>query len=160
MSLKTNLGASLLQTRQVGDIASSEQLNGFEDVYFNEKSRILLEESMPRTKVNLMNNLTIRKWNFLLANTYFGEVTEADSYDSNGIDVNDVYAGKIITDLSIGYRFSPKFSITIGGNNLLDIYPDERHPSLTDGDQFIYPRRVSQFGANGRYVFARINLSI
>ena len=49
--LSHNLGATVLQTRRIGDITSSEQLQGFENVYFGERSRIFLEEATPRTKI-------------------------------------------------------------------------------------------------------------
>jgi iron complex outermembrane receptor protein len=45
-----------------------------ETTYFNEESRIYLEQAVPRTKVNLSNNLTVGKLN-VLRNVYFGEVT-------------------------------------------------------------------------------------
>ncbi len=160
LSLRNSLAASALQTRQVGAIQSSEQLKGFEEVYFGERSRILLEESMPRTKVNLMHDFQYRKWHFLLANTYFGAVTEADPYEVDNQDVYDVYRARVITNLSVGYQITPKLHCTVGADNLFDLYPDERNGALTDGDQFIYPRRIAQFGTNGRYLFARINLSL
>ena len=104
-----------------------------------------------------MHNLRRGKWNFLLANTYFGEVSEADSYIVNGQEIFDVYAGKLITDISISYSFSQQLRLTVGSDNLFDIYPDERAFPITDGNQFIYSRRIAQFGSNGRYVFARLN---
>lgn len=159
-SLRHNLGASFLQTRQVGEISSSEQLAGFENVYFGERSRIFLEEATPRSKVNLTHNLNLGKWSVLLANTYFGSVSEADSYILNGQEQFDVYAGKVITDLSLSYNFNKQLRMTVGTDNLLDVYPDERAFPITDNNQFIYSRRTSQFGSNGRYVFARLNLSI
>jgi iron complex outermembrane receptor protein len=95
---------------------------------------------------------------------------------------------KVITDLSVGYKVSESTKIVMGVNNIFDIYPTKSYGPLTiserasgvdsNGDvvyaattssnnsvdltssnQFIYSRNVSQFGQNGRFVFARLSLS-
>lgn len=158
--LSHNLGAAFLQTKRIGNISSSPELEGYEDTYFGERSRIFLEESMPRTKFNLSHTLKMAKWNFLLANTYFGSVTDADSYLENDVQIFPEYGGKVVTDLSITYDISKKIQFTLGCDNLLDVYPDAAPFDLTSGNQFVYSRRISQFGTNGRYIFAKFNLSI
>ena len=85
--------------------------------------------------------------------------------------------------MSFGYKINKNLKLTIGANNLFDIYPDlnpgpktAQRPSgilngapnypnpattidLTSSDQFIYSRNVSQFGQNGRFAFARLNFT-
>ena len=160
--LSHNLGASFLQTKRVGSIQSSAELVGYEETYFGERSRIFLEEAVPRTKINLAHTLSFKKWSINLNNTYFGKVTEAEGYVAtvNGPTLYPVFDGKTLTDLSLTFHLSKTLKWTIGGNNILDIYPDERPEQITDGNQFIYSRRTAQFGSNGRYVFMRFNLSI
>lgn len=91
-----------------------------------------------------------------------------------------VWGAKIITDLSIGYNITKSAKIVIGANNILDIYPDLNlgpisaiRPRLVAGaldytappatvnlsneNQFVYSRNVSQFGQNGRFLFARVS---
>ena len=93
-----------------------------------------------------------------------------------------VWGGKVITDLSVAYNFTKSAKIVVGANNILDIYPDTNfgpttaiRPRLVNGaidytaapttidlsnsNQFTYSRNVSQFGQNGRFVFARLSLS-
>ena len=93
-----------------------------------------------------------------------------------------VWGGKVITDLSIAYNFTKSAKIVVGANNILDIYPDTNfgpttaiRPRLVNGaidytaapttidlsnsNQFTYSRNVSQFGQNGRFVFARLSFS-
>ena len=67
---------------------------------------------------------------------------------------------KIVTDLGITYAMSDNLSLTAGANNLLDVYPDEVPSGSNYGDQFIFSRRTSQFGFNGRYVFGRITFKL
>lgn len=93
-----------------------------------------------------------------------------------------IWGAKIITDLSVGFKITNTTKIVIGANNIFDIYPDANlgtqtaiRPRLVSGaidynaapatidlsnaNQFVYSRNVSQFGQNGRFVFARLNFS-
>ncbi|WP_159018539.1 TonB-dependent receptor [Algibacter sp. L3A6] len=113
-----------------------------------------IEDAMPRAKVNLTNNYSNGDWNFMLRNVYFGSVNDPDF---RGSTTPVTYGEKIITDLSLTYSFSDNLKLTAGANNLLDVYPDEvPFEGSQYGDQFIFSRRTSQFGFNGRYVFGRL----
>ncbi len=102
----------------------------------------------------------------MLRNVYFGEVTDPDEYAGqarvDGATVNDnaVYGGKIVTDLSISNKVSDNTTVTIGANNLLDVYPDDNRPGSQSNASFPYSRRTSQFGFMGRYVFAKLSFSL
>lgn len=166
VQLKNDLSATLSQTRRVGNIKASPVLEeaGLVETYFPEESRIYLEEAVPRTKVNLTNSLTTDKFNVFLRNVFFGEVTEA----TNVIENQQVFGTKIITDLSFGYQFTDALTLTVGANNLFDIYPDraftgDSQPDV-DGIQnnrsdgrFDWSRRAQQFGIGGRFLFARLS---
>ncbi|WP_340203457.1 TonB-dependent receptor domain-containing protein [Ascidiimonas sp. W6] len=165
VQLKSDLAATFSQTRQVGDINDSEVLRnaGLTSTYFPEDSRVYLEESVPRTKINLTNSLTTNKFNVFLRNVYFGEVTEA----TTNVNLQQVFGSKIVTDLSFGYKVTNQFTVTVGANNLLDIYPD-RAAQTFEGDtgnnrssgRFDWSRRSQQFGIAGRFLFARLSLNI
>ena len=70
-----------------------------------------------------------------------------------------VWGAKVITDLSVGYNFMKNAKIVVGANNLFDVYPDENLEALKSSNQFTYSRNVSQFGQNGRFLFARLSFS-
>ena len=113
-----------------------------------------IEDAMPRTKLNLTNNYQINDWSFMLRNVFFGSVEDPDFGGA------ETYGEKIITDLSVGYSFSDNLKLTAGANNLLDVYPDKVPTASNYGDQFIFSRRTSQFGFNGRYVFGRLTFTL
>ena len=93
-----------------------------------------------------------------------------------------IWGAKIITDLSVGFKLTEAAKIVIGANNIFDIYPDKNlgpqsviRPTLVGGavaytaapstidlsnaNQFVYSRNTSQFGQNGRFIFARLSFS-
>ena len=74
------------KTQKVGDIHASDLLKnaGLENTYFSEKSRIYLEDSVPKVKASLSHSLTWNDFVFYLRNTYYGGVHGADSVDLNG----------------------------------------------------------------------------
>lgn len=197
-SLNSDLAVTVSKTNRVGDIHGSDVLikAGQINRYYSESSRVYLEEAVPRFKASLNNALEIDKFSVLLRNVYFGKVTDPNTMDANGDGIisgeiingqavateHPVWGGKVITDLSVGYKFNKNLKLTIGANNLFDIYPDKNYgpavvktPSLdasgnlvyvntstvdlSNQNQFVYSRNVSQFGMNGRFLFARVNLN-
>ena len=199
-SLRSDLAITVSKTERVGDIHGSDLLinTGQINTYYSESSRVYLEEAIPRFKASLNNTLKFNDFSIFLRNVYFGKVTDPNTVDVNGdgrieaVAINGkaveiehpVWGAKIVTDLSVGYRFSKSFELTVGANNIFDIYPDKNYgpvtavratgldasgnvvysttPStvdLSNSNQFVYSRNVSQFGMNGRFLFARINLS-
>lgn len=163
MVLKSNLAGTFSKTEQVGDIKASEILEnaGLVTTYFPEESRVYLERAVPRTKVTLSNSLSASKFNIYLRNTYFGNVVEA----TNNIQLQQVFDPRIVTDLSLGYSVTDALTLTIGANNILDVYPEKAAQDLdpsNDGDQnnrsdgrFDWSRRSQQFGIGGRFLFFR-----
>jgi iron complex outermembrane receptor protein len=143
--------------------------NGYD--IFNRKEQSRIESARPKSKVLLGLDYKINKWNFTLNNTYFGEVTWKHS--NNGLNgaplgpggsllptedsaYDQTFAGKVITDLVIGYNFTDKISGFVSANNLLNVYPDEidtKGDFVTDlGGRFKYPWEVNQFGFNGTII--------
>lgn len=188
ISIKSDLAGSYFFTQRVGDLKLPETLlNGgdneelYKYIYFPESSKVYLENAIPRFKANLSNTFTFGKFEFFMRNSYFGKVTDPGSTDVDldgyaSLYEHPEYSGKLLTDLSVGYQINKNFRVTVGANNVGDVYPDYNPtfrsftnttsnlssaaaPStdLSNQNQFVYSRAVSQFGQNGRYLFARIN---
>jgi iron complex outermembrane receptor protein len=63
--------------------------------------------------------------------------------------------------MSLSYQIKKEFSITIGANNLLDVYQDRHtHSGNMSSGRFVFSRRVQQQGFNGAYYFARLKLEL
>lgn len=157
--LTNNLAATYSKTKKVGATKGSDLLTsqGLLDTYFDESSRVYLELAVPRVKANLTHNLEMGDWNFFLRNAFFGSVFDTGTLTEGG---HPEIGSNVVTDLTVGYNFSDALRLTVGANNLLDVYPDELPGYLTSSNQFVYSRRVSQFGNNGRYVFGRLTFNL
>jgi iron complex outermembrane receptor protein len=160
LRLKSELAATFSKTKQVGDILASPELERADlvDTYFPEDSRIYLEEAVPRTKINLSNSLAAGKFNFFLRNVYFGKVTEASSDPLRQQEFN----GKVITDLSVSFKATEALTLTIGSNNIFDIYPEAADPAFGNrsSGRFDWSRSAQQFGFSGRFLFARVSINL
>ncbi|MBF9254939.1 TonB-dependent receptor [Pontibacter sp. 172403-2] len=147
-----SLAGTFAKTNMVGDIHSSALLAGRESTYFDEASRIYLESAVPQTKGNLTLSYDMGPWDFFLRNAYFGKVQEA----TNTLTAQDWYSGKVVTDVSVGYTFNSNLKLSIGANNLLDVYPDKVAAANSGTGRFVYSRSAQQYGYNGRFLFTRL----
>ncbi|TDG37536.1 TonB-dependent receptor [Pedobacter changchengzhani] len=150
---------------------------------FDRLERSRFESSVPKNKLNLTATLNIEKLSFVARTVRFGEVTFLNAVDpnipANGLPVqlDQTFSPKWVSDFSVSYQASKVWSVTVGANNIFDVYPDKLYidprdnannlsgtpgntysGSLdnTSNGRFLYPRAVSQFGFNGRYVYGKI----
>ncbi len=168
--LRNDLAATFSKTVQDGAIKASPILEAAEqvDTYFDQTSRLYLEQAVPRIKGSLGNTLSKGGLSIYLRNTFFGRTTEATNesiFDADlelltGATIDPYNKAKLVTDLSLGYEFVKGMSITIGANNLFDVYPDEADPAFQSSGRFVYSRRAPQFSFGGRHVFARLALTL
>lgn len=165
------LAANFNETKIEGQIDTPPLLAANDYIIFNRKEQSRITSARPKSKVLLGLDYNIGKMNLALNNTYFGEVSWMHSSNGlNGVDLGNgplptedeafdqTFAGKVITDLIIGYDFTDKISGSISANNLFNVYPDEidtKGDFVTDlGGRFKYPWEVNQFGFNGTVINA------
>ena len=146
--LNVNLAANFNKTTLEGKINTPDLLasNGYEIFDRVEAGRIT--SARPKSKVLLGFDYQLDKLSTSLNNTYFGEV-KYFNYNPSGAE-DQVFSGKVVTDLVLNYAFSDKFSLNFAVNNLLDVYPDEVNEfGNSVGARFKYAWDVNQFGFNG-----------
>jgi iron complex outermembrane receptor protein len=153
-----SLASNIANTKIDGKIATPTILsaNGYDIFNRKEQGRIL--SARPNTKVLLGMNYDLNKTTFIFNNTYFGEVTWQHASD---IAKDQTFAGKVITDLGIAYKFTSTLSANVMVNNLLNVYPDlldTKGDVVTDlGGRFKYAWEVNQFGFSGTTFTAGLN---
>lgn len=103
-----------------------------------------------------------------------------------GLGTDQTFKARITTDLVMTYKVITGFSVTAGATNLFDVYPDRIYVDPRNNAAAVYANPVvgankasggynsgrdasnrgrflfttSQFGFNGRFLFARLNVDI
>ena len=145
-------------------------MQAHKDILFDREEIGRIEVAQPGSKMIFSAMLKTPKWKMHLATTRFGGVQyihPQDGHSSNWV-FNDLagrvetrdqfFAPKWVTDFSLLYYFSNQFSLSLGGNNIFNVYPDaHRHSANISNGLFIYSRRVQQFGVMGAFWYGQLN---
>ncbi|MEO0046162.1 MAG: hypothetical protein RL705_1353 [Bacteroidota bacterium] len=135
-----------------------------EQTFFGEREKAFLLASAPENKFSLNLNYA-RKWfDAGLAFTRFSEVKLLDyqmyedvadygSFANQIKAATDTYGAKIVTDLTLGFKLSKNSKLSIGSNNLFNIYPDQQDDWVEAGGYW----DAVQMGFGGAYYYARMN---
>ena len=139
----------------------------------------LIERAQPRQKVLGSVTYTMGKFSITPRASYFGPVTAYEKPNNiaavapspanpNGTParyvphINQEFRGKTLVDLALVYTPAKVLSLTIGGNNLFNVYPDKvdatRFASYSNGE-IPYTRNAAQFGFNGAYYYANATVT-
>jgi len=163
---ENSFGATL--TGNINNMEIAEVKNGSldEQTFFGERDKAFLLASAPESKFGL--NLTFdRKWfNAGLSFTRFSEVKLLDyqmledvagypSFAGQILAATDTYGAKIVTDLTLGFKLSKSFKLSIGGNNIFNIYPDQQDDWVEAGGYW----DAVQMGFSGAYYYARLGFN-
>ncbi|KAA6438669.1 TonB-dependent receptor [Dyadobacter flavalbus] len=133
---------------ELGPVNTSPKLAGKEDIYFDERERRFVLASAPPSKINLTLDYSVDKFSFMLRFIRFGEIKLANwDYEL------DVYKPRIQTDVTLNYKVSKNFSLSVGGSNIFNVYPDLSLPALTESGGAWDP---VQMGSNGAFIFTRL----
>ena len=154
-SLRSLLAANFTRT-EVTDVHIPASLQGAPNQFFDREEENRFEDALPQSKISLLLTYKMGRFTTNLNNVRFGEVWARTG--PAGTEIDQKFSAKIITDLSMGYDITKNINLTIGANNLLNVYPDENRAEFRSNERFIYSRRVSQFGFNGGYYFGRLNI--
>ncbi|MDX1479471.1 MAG: TonB-dependent receptor, partial [Saprospiraceae bacterium] len=148
------------------DAINSGGLNEF--TFFGPFSQAYLEAAAPDHKIVLTAGYATSKFSAQAALTRFSEVILqdfqwVDSPATNQAEADalfavatDVYEGAFTLDLSLTYRLSEQFSVTVGSNNLLNTYPTPQFDGWTDQGGF---NDSVQMGSDGAYYFATLGFN-
>lgn len=115
---------------------------------------VYLTNGAPRRKIIGSFDYNIGAFGILVRATNFGEVYEPRVRDDEGNP--QVLSSKTLLDLALTARIATDLTITLGVNNIADIYPDQLS-SAQVRQEVIYSRRVNQFGTSGRFLNLSIN---
>ncbi|KDC55285.1 TonB-dependent receptor plug domain-containing protein [Pseudoalteromonas sp. S3431] len=115
------------------------------------------EVSTPRNKYNLSATWNMDQWRTTLRTTRYGETQDP----SDNPERNEVLKPKWITDLDVAYSLTSNVLLSLGANNIFDVYPDatrENVDDLTTFSRLFAYSSFSAYGFNGRYVYGKIEM--
>ena len=159
---------------------------------FDLTEKIRMEKGQPRDVLNFIANYEINKFSFQLRQVRYGEVSAVALGNNSGINaatqsallggynvelvdaiagsaagnkqVIQTFAAKWITDLDVAYRVNKQFTVSVGANNLFNIYPTQNIRSkIVNGAPYtgsdnvgIFPYSgISPFGFNGTFYYTK-----
>jgi iron complex outermembrane receptor protein len=137
-----------------------------EQTFFGEREKAFLLASAPDSKFSLNLNYD-RKWfNAGLAFTRFSKVELLDyqmyedvadygSFANQIAAATDTYSAKIVTDLTLGFKLNKTTKLSIGSNNLFNIYPDQQDDWVEAGGYW----DAVQMGFGGAFYYARLGFN-
>ncbi|WP_130735033.1 TonB-dependent receptor domain-containing protein [Flavobacterium sp. J27] len=151
---KKNIGTTSYSATLVGninDMKIDRVNNGSldEGTFFGKREKAFLLASAPSNKFGLNLNYKRNKFDSGLTFTRFSKVVLVDYSEAD-----DVYDAKIVTDVTLGYQFTKNLKLSIGSNNLLNVYPDKQD-EIGDTEAGGYWDSV-QMGFNGAYYYVRL----
>ena len=138
-------------------------------VLFDDTQVTLVEQGQPGAKHVLQAFWHRNAWELTLRENYFGSV----SGEGFTPGLKETWGGKWLTDVAVGYNFSDNLRLTIGANNVFDVYPDKWDAGIIDPANpqfgvspqtnvfpalgFVYGWETMPFGMNGGYYYAKLD---
>ncbi|MDE2595282.1 MAG: TonB-dependent receptor [Sphingomonadales bacterium] len=144
-------------------------------VLFGRVESLRFTEGQPRDKVVLSLDGDVGKFGLSARTTRYGKVTSPGSANpiANPTSLteygpDDIFLrAKWITDLELRFKPIDRVTLSVGADNVFDVYPDRSpfglRPATTGGSypanqEYIPFSIFSPFGFNGRYLYARVGV--
>ena len=157
---------------------------------FDLTERIRMERGNPRDVYNLAATYDVNQWSFLVRNIRYGEYDSVHFASATPAQIaalspgNQVYlrptdpasansqivqryGAKWITDVDVTFRVSRQLRLSVGANNLFDIYPDKTLPSVVvggvpfngndNGGSAPYLLNPAPMGMNGAFYYGKVS---
>ena len=142
--------------------------NDLQDAVFSREDISRVETWRPQQKIIAAVNYKINKFTAGVSFMNYGKVTYRHASDAS----NDAtYGGKTLTDINFAYNITEKLNLSLGVNNLFNIYPDTFADAYSDNGGvpndrnldfvgiFKYPWQTTQFGIDGTRIFTKLAFS-
>ena len=156
-SLDLTAAANFNQTKIIGDVQTTDKLpaTDFANVLFNREERGRIELGQPQNKIMVSGTLKIGVVGLMVRATRFGQV--AALFNGTDLARDEYFSPKTLTDVSLMFKPIKAITLTVGANNVMDVYPDKiQNPLNTSDGRFVYSRNATQFGFNGGYYFVNL----
>jgi iron complex outermembrane receptor protein len=119
-----------------------------------------MEKGQPADKIILAVIYKIGKTKLIVRNTRFGNTSIAPIFTNPTRILSETFPQKILTYMSLLYSLRTWVTMTLGANNVFNVYPDrlKYYENTVQGSR-IYSPAASPFGFNGGYYYVSMNFS-
>ena len=157
-SVGFNLAANFSNTRLFGDIGATDKLPvnaSNSNSLFNLEEQTKIRHGQPASKIILALFASRGKAGFRWSCTRYGSTRTATLTNaSDFIFTHEYFSSKILCDASISYDMKKWLTLTLGANNLFNVYPDPiKNYENTFQGILIYSPEASPFAFNGGYYY-------
>ena len=118
-----------------------------------------LQENLPAHRASLTGVYSITDaWGVLGRASYFSGWFDSEDYLQNpDVEGTGEYTGRVIFDLETSYTVGAGLTLTLGGRNILNTYPDENpNAAGSVGNKY---GQFSPFGFDGAFWYAKVGYS-
>jgi iron complex outermembrane recepter protein len=122
------------------------------NILFDNSQVNLIENGLPKDRGSLGVTYSQNVWRIGLNNSYFGPVR------GNGFGPVYTSSGKWLTDVTLNYAFNKNVNVTLGGNNVFDVYPDKWENAFPFPELgFTYGWETLPFSLNGASYYLKLD---
>lgn len=156
---------------------NKSKVTAFNPLVINAQQRYNISNLPPKHRANVAANWRIGDLTLNVRENYYSSWSNSLEYNlvaptpsaalATSAPPSQKFGSKFLTDVDVSYEFMDHFTVTLGANNVFDVYPDRIAPStvnpryaltnsLADGQ--VYPRSGGPFGLNGGFYYARLRI--
>jgi len=161
---KTNivltLAGNINRQSMFGGINTSDvvkDISNYTNTLFGIEERTALKKEQPGEKIILSLSVNKGKYSFILRNTYFGSTGIATIRPAWKDTLFETYSPRVLTDCSIKYSPKSWMTITIGANNIFDVYAGLLYSPIEDAAR--YRSGAIPYGKNGGYYYLNMSFN-
>ncbi|MDU0371871.1 TonB-dependent receptor domain-containing protein [Hymenobacter endophyticus] len=141
-----------------------------QNTLFDRAQRARLENGQPRSKINLSADYGYKIFSVNLRTVRFGEIQTKDANPDRSY-IDQTFSAKWVTDLVLSAQVLKNVGVSIGANNIFNVYPDRLYQDPNNNEQSLtyttldatnrgrFPYSSNQFGYSGAFYFGRVNVS-
>ncbi|MFN2565614.1 MAG: TonB-dependent receptor domain-containing protein [Gemmatimonadaceae bacterium] len=164
--VRLTAGYNQSKTKVTRVTAPPSQLTGFGEQLFGRVERARIEVGQPRDNILLSGSYDWKQVGLILRTRRYGEVTSLGAPTATNLD--QTFSARWITDVAASYTLPRQVRLTLGIDNLDDVYPDRnnnpgdyRTNSCGNANCGIFPYSgITPFGFNGRFVYVRMSAGL
>ena len=146
-------GYNKTKTRVTSVDSTSTQLKSQNAILFDRIERGRIEIGQPHETLSLTFDHVLGRLASNLHLQKYGDVGFRGSAATDTLD--QTFGAKWVTDANVSYRLIRQLRVTVGANNLFDVYPDKQIKGNSNSGIFQYSNTVTTFGFNGRFVYIK-----